>query len=38
MSGKIREKSGNFEVNDKWQPCVRSKHRLLNELVERSGP
>ena len=22
MSGKIREKSGNFEVDDKWQPCV----------------
>ena len=21
MSGKIREKSGNFEVDDKWQPC-----------------
>ena len=20
MSGKIREKSGNFEVDDKWQP------------------
>ena len=19
--GKIREKSGNFEVDDKWQPC-----------------
>ena len=22
MSGKIREKSGNFEVGDKWQPCT----------------
>ena len=21
--GKIREKSGNFEVDNKWQPCVR---------------
>ena len=21
--GKIREKSGNFEVDDKWQPCNR---------------
>ena len=21
MSGKNREKSGNFEVDDKWQPC-----------------
>ena len=21
MSGKIREKSGNIEVDDKWQPC-----------------
>ena len=21
MSGKIREKSGNFEVDDTWQPC-----------------
>ena len=21
MSGKIREKSGNFDVDDKWQPC-----------------
>ena len=21
MSGKIREKSGNFEMDDKWQPC-----------------
>ena len=20
--GKIREKSGNFEVDDKWQPCI----------------
>ena len=20
--GKIRERSGNFEVDDKWQPCV----------------
>ena len=20
MSGKIREKSGNFEMDDKWQP------------------
>ena len=20
--GKVREKSGNFEVDDKWQPCV----------------
>ena len=20
--GKIREKSGNFEVDDKWQPCL----------------
>ena len=24
MSGKIREKSGNFKVDDKWQPCDRS--------------
>ena len=23
MSGKNREKSGNFEVYDKWQPCQR---------------
>ena len=22
MSGKIREKSVNFEVGDKWQPCL----------------
>ena len=22
MSGKIREKSGNFEMDDKWQPCL----------------
>ena len=22
MSGKNREKSGNFEVDDKWQPCL----------------
>ena len=22
MSGKIREKSGNFGVDDKWQPCA----------------
>ena len=22
MSGKIREKSGNFKVDDKWQPCL----------------
>ena len=22
MSGKIRKKSGNFEVDDKWQPCI----------------
>ena len=21
MSGKNRDKSGNFEVDDKWQPC-----------------
>ena len=21
MSGNIREKSGNFELDDKWQPC-----------------
>ena len=21
--GKIREKSGNFEVDDKWQPCLK---------------
>ena len=20
--GKISEKSGNFEVDDKWQPCI----------------
>ena len=20
--GKVREKSGNFEVDDKWQPCT----------------
>ena len=20
--GQIREKSGNFEVDDKWQPCI----------------
>ena len=22
MSGKNREKSGNFEVDDNWQPCL----------------
>ena len=22
MSGKIREKSGNFVVDDLWQPCM----------------
>ena len=30
---KIREKSGNFEVDDKWQPCTVS---LTNSLVSDS--
>ena len=26
--GKIREKSGNFEVDDKWQPCCKKKYHI----------
>ena len=31
--GKIREKSGNFEVDDKWQPC-----NLLISTSEKKYP
>ena len=30
--GKIREKSGNFEVDDKWQPCETFSYAIL-ELI-----
>ena len=26
--GKIREKSGNFEMDDKWQPCILQLYHL----------
>ena len=32
MSGKIREKSGNFEVDDKWQPCWKKSTARAEEL------
>ena len=32
--GKIREKSGNFEVDDKWQPCTLVKpHREMIKVM-----
>ena len=31
--GKIREKSRNFEVNYKWQPCLWSKISFLGDAV-----
>ena len=31
--GKIREKSGNYEVDDKWQPCSLSSAELKIQLV-----
>ena len=41
MSGKIREKSGNFEVDDKWQPCTRELQdhspSLTDETVNRGS-
>ena len=32
MSGKIKEKSGKFEVDDKWQPCTHSEEATLPVL------
>ena len=32
ISGKIREKSGNFEVDDKWRHCTVEK--ILNTCIE----
>ena len=31
--GKIREESGNFEVDDKWQPCL-----LFHVIVDEDIP
>ena len=30
MSGKIREKSGKFEVDEKWQPCFLYEHKVIS--------
>ena len=35
--GKIREKSGNFEMNDKWQPCLHVYHYKNLSAIGSSG-
>ena len=35
--GKIRKKSGNFEVDDKWQPVVARSNGLIDSMINLGG-